>query len=88
MKATYKNSNNWSQIDKKWHEDRNQRIMIRMLCPYAVGQIITQDNGTQEIVSHISKVDDEFIVQTRVLAGLSGYYKVQADGSLKNGLSR
>lgn len=60
--------------------------MTMMLCPYAVGQIITQNNGTQEIVSHISNVDGEVIVQTRVLAGLTGYYKVQADGSLKNGL--
>ena len=84
----HRNTINWSLIDEKRHKDRNERIMITMLCPYAVGQIITQDNGTQEIVSHISKVDDEFIVQTRVLAGLSNYYKVQADGSLKNGLSR
>jgi hypothetical protein len=84
----HRNTINRSLIDEKWHKDRNERIMITMLCPYAVGQIITQDNGTQEIVCHISKVDDEFIVQTRVLAGLSGYYKVQADGSLKNGLSR
>jgi hypothetical protein len=62
--------------------------MTTMLCPYAVGQIITQDNGTREIVSHVSSVDGEFIIQTRVLTNLSGYYKVQADGSLKNGLSR
>jgi len=80
----YKNTNTCEEQHLQEQDD----IMNTMLCPYAVGQIITQDNGTQEIVSHISKVDDEFIVQTRVLAGLSGYYKVQADGSLKNGLSR
>jgi hypothetical protein len=60
--------------------------MTTMLCPYAVGQIIDQD-GIEEIVSHISNVDGEFIVQTRVLAGFNGYYKVQPNGSLKNGLS-
>ena len=80
----YKNTNTCEEQHLQEQDD----IMNTMLCPYAVGQIISQDNGTQEIVSHISKVDDEFIVQTRVLAGLSGYYKVQADGSLKNGLSR
>jgi len=80
----YKNTNTCEEQHLQEQDD----IMNTMLCPYAVGQIITQDNGTQEIVSHISKVDDEFIVQTRVLAGLSGYYKVQSDGSLKNGLSR
>ena len=62
--------------------------MIAMLCPYVVGQIITKDDGTQEIVRHVSNVDGEYIVQTTVLTNLSGYYKVQADGSLKNGLSR
>lgn len=64
------------------------RTMTMLLCPYCVGQIITNKNGTQEIVSHISHVDGDFIVQTRLLAGFSGYYKVQKDGSLKNGMSR
>lgn len=57
--------------------------MTTMLCPYAVGQIISNDNGSQEIVRHIASIDGSFIVQTRVLTDLAGYYKVNADGSLK-----
>ena len=80
----YKNTNTCEEQHLQEQDD----IMNTMLCPYAVGQIITQDNGTQEIVRHVSNVDGEYIVQTTVLTNLSGYYKVQADGSLKNGLSR
>jgi len=60
--------------------------MTTMLCPYAVGQIIDKDNGTQEIVRHIASIDGDFYVQTRVLTNLGGYYKVQSNGSLTNGL--
>ena len=60
--------------------------MTTMLCPYAVGQIIDKDNGTQEIVRRIANIDGEFFVQTRVLANVGSYYKVQSNGSLTNGL--
>lgn len=83
MKYKYTNT-----CEEQHLQDQEDKLMTMLLCRYVVGQIITKDDGTREIVRHVSNVDGEYIVQTTVLTNLSGYYKVQADGSLKNGLSR
>ena len=61
MKVTYKNSSTC--------EEQHLQLpsMSLLLCPYAAGQIIDKQDGTQEIVTRVYKINDEFIVVTRVL---------------------
>ena len=85
MKVTYKNS---STCEEQHLQEQDDKLMTLLLCPYAAGQIIDKQDGTQEIVTRVYKINDEFIVVTRVLTESNGYYKVRADGSLNSRLTR
>ena len=46
--------------------------------PYSVGQILTMQDGTRQVITHIACTEGEYYVYTEILANKCRYYEVDA----------